>query len=84
MGKGLLYCEKRDTDCMEIYMGNGACRRSSCVLDDPEYQKKRSSKRAAQKRAYRKGATTQKGRARRSKEHPHTEEDERGSSTGRD
>lgn len=44
MGKGLLYCEKRDTDCMEIYMGNGACRRNSCVLDDPEYRKKEAAK----------------------------------------
>ena len=44
MGKGLLYCEKRDTDCMEIYIGNGTCRRSSCVLDDPEYQKKEVEK----------------------------------------
>lgn len=44
MGKGLLYCADRGTDCMEIYMGNGTCRLKSCALDDPEYIKKEKEK----------------------------------------
>ena len=43
MGKGLLYCEKRNTDCMEIYIGGGFCRRPDCVLDDPDYKKKEAA-----------------------------------------
>lgn len=44
MGKGLLYCEERGTDCMEIYIGGGFCRRPDCVLDDPDYKKKEAAK----------------------------------------
>lgn len=44
MGKGLLYCENRNTDCMQIYIGKGKCELDSCVLDDPDYQKKEAAK----------------------------------------
>lgn len=37
MSEGLLYCKDRDTDCMEMYIGNGVCNRQSCVRDDLEY-----------------------------------------------
>lgn len=43
MSKGLLYCAAKDTDCMEMYIGNGVCRRNSCVRDDPEYLEKEAA-----------------------------------------
>lgn len=44
MEKGLLYCAARDTDCMEMYAGNGTCRMKQCVLDDPQYLTKEKEK----------------------------------------
>lgn len=43
MSKGLLYCPDRDTDCMEMYIGQGICTLEKCVLDNPEYIAKQAA-----------------------------------------
>lgn len=40
MSNGLLYCKERDTDCMEMYIGQGTCNLEKCVRDDPVYLEK--------------------------------------------
>ena len=44
MGKGLLYCQDRQVDCMQMYIDHGTCSLEKCVLDDPEYLEKEKEK----------------------------------------
>lgn len=52
MSKGLLYCEARNTDCMEMYLGGGICKRTTCVRDDPVYLEKERKKEERRQELY--------------------------------
>lgn len=54
MSKGLLYCAAKNTDCMEIYLGGGTCKRATCVRDDPEYLAKEQAKEVRRRELYKK------------------------------
>ena len=46
----MLYCPRRDTLCLgQDYNGDGHCLMAECVLDDPEYQRRKAAQQDRQR-----------------------------------